>query len=73
MSRSVKPKKATVKKAGRTAYYASPKKAAAPKKAARKKGASYILAPAKGPTNVSHRRIKRAVEKVFRERSAADA
>ena len=67
MGRSVKPKKATAKKAGRPAYHA------APKKAARKKAGSYILAPAKGPTKVSHRRIKRAVEKVFRERSAADA
>jgi hypothetical protein len=67
MGRAVKPKAAVAHKAASTASYAPPKKTV------RKKAGSYILAPAKGPTNVSHRRIKKAVEKVFRERSAADA
>ncbi|MSP03331.1 MAG: hypothetical protein EXR07_20155 [Acetobacteraceae bacterium] len=37
------------------------------------KPATHILAAAKGPGTVSHRRIETAVEKVPRERSLADA
>ena len=36
-----------------------------------KSAAAHILAAPKGPRTVSHRRIKDAVEKVFRERSTA--
>ena len=54
---------------GRGAKHSSLGKTA--KKAA--KGAGYILAAPKGPRTVSHRRIKQAVDKVFRERSGADA
>ncbi len=39
----------------------------------RKSTADHILAAPKGPRTVSHRRIKDAVEKVFQERSRADA
>lgn len=34
--------------------------------------ASHILSPAKGPRTIPHRRIKAAVEKVFRERLGSD-
>jgi hypothetical protein len=37
------------------------------------KAAAHILEAAKGPRTVSHRKIKEAVEKVFRERSQARA
>jgi hypothetical protein len=45
----------------------------AKKASARKAAAPHILAAPKGPRTVSHRRIKQAVDKVFRERSGADA
>jgi hypothetical protein len=70
------PKKAAAKKVGRAVSHASPKETGAPKKAAGKKAggaASHILGPPKGPRNVSHQRIKSALAKLFRERSAADA
>ena len=40
-------------------------------KVASAKAAAHILPAAKGPRTVSHRTIKAAVEKVFRERSDA--
>ena len=45
-------------------------KAARPGKAGQ--AASYILSAPKGPRTVSHRQIKTAVEKVFRERAEAN-
>jgi hypothetical protein len=38
-----------------------------------KSAAAHIKAAPKGPRTVSHRRIAAAVEKVFRERSLANA
>jgi hypothetical protein len=76
MGRAVKPTKVAAEKAGRAVSHTTPKKTAAPKKAARKKAGgagSYILGPPNGPRNVSHQRIKSALTKLFRERSAADA
>jgi hypothetical protein len=35
--------------------------------------AAHIMAAPKGPRNVSHRRIAEAVDKVFRERTIANA
>jgi hypothetical protein len=49
------------------------KKAAAPTARSAKSKASYILAAPKGSRTVSHRRIKEAVEKVFRERAQPNA
>ncbi len=42
-------------------------------KAGSANAAAHILQAAKGPRTVSHRKIKEAVEKVFRERSHARA
>jgi hypothetical protein len=42
-------------------------------KTASGKAAAHILPAAKGPRTVSHRKIKEAVEKVFRERAHARA
>jgi hypothetical protein len=47
--------------------------AAAKQTSVRKTAAAHIKAAPKGPRTVSHGRIKKAVEKVFRERSAVDA
>ena len=44
-----------------------------PAKMASATAASHILPAANGPRTVSHRKIKEAVEKVFRERSLARA
>jgi hypothetical protein len=46
---------------------------ARPAKTTSAKPAAHILPAAKGPRTVSHRKIKEAVEKVFRERSHARA
>jgi hypothetical protein len=46
---------------------------AGPAKMASAKAAAHILQAAKGPRTVSHRKIREAVEKVFRERSHARA
>jgi hypothetical protein len=46
---------------------------ASPAKMASAKAAAHILQAAKGPRTVSHRKIKEAVDKVFRERSRARA
>jgi hypothetical protein len=46
---------------------------ASPAKMASAKAGAHILQAAKGPRTISHRKIKEAVEKVFRERSHARA
>lgn len=43
----------------------------APPKLASRNAAAHILQPAKGPRTISHRQIKEAVEKIFRERAQA--
>ena len=45
----------------------------APAKMASAQAAAHILQAAKGPRTVSHRKIKEAVDKVFRERAHARA
>ena len=44
----------------------------APKQTPKKTTGSYVLSAPKGPRTVSHKRIKGAVEKVFRERLVAN-
>ncbi len=39
-------------------------------KSVQKSAGSYVLSPAKGPRTLSHKTIKAAVEKVFKERLA---
>jgi len=46
---------------------------ATPAKKPSPSAAAHILQPAKGPRTISHRQIKDAVEKIFRERSRTDA
>jgi hypothetical protein len=46
---------------------------ARPAKTATAKAAAHILQAANGPRTVSHRKIKEAVDKVFRERAHARA
>ncbi len=52
---------------------AAKSKSAEAKKTAVAKAGAHILQAAKGPRTVSHRKIKEAVDKVFRERSQARA
>lgn len=47
-------------------------KSAASKASSRNIAGSYVLSAPNGPRTLSHRRIKAAVEKVFRERAYAN-
>lgn len=62
--------------AGKRSAEAPPKKATAAspdaKHSVKKSTGSYVLSPPNGPRTVSHKRIKEAVEKVFRERLVAN-
>jgi hypothetical protein len=42
------------------------------KKPAQRPAASYVLSAPKGPRTISHKQIKQAVEKVFRDRLAGN-
>jgi hypothetical protein len=61
------------KKSNRAISGAKKRAAAASKAVGARSPAAHIMAAPKGPRTVSHRRIAEAVDKVFRERTMANA